>query len=190
MPETGVAAETYRVILRPWQLSEADRFFDMRRRVEVARWIGGQPMADRTDAEPATRRMLDRLDGDPRFGSWAIVERATRVPVGSVLLKPLPDGAGEIEIGWHLHPDSWGRGLATDAARAMLARGFALGLAEIWAVTHPDNRRSVRVCEKLGMRQLGSTNRWYHECSLMFWIGARPDQRPTVAPDHPMASPI
>lgn len=190
MPETGVVAETDRVILRPWQLSEADRFFDMRRRMEVARWIGGRPMADRSEAELFIQRMLDRLDGDPRFGSWAIVERATRVPAGSVLLKPLPDGAGEIEIGWHLHPDSWGRGLATDAARAMLARGFALGLAEIWAVTHPDNHRSVRVCEKLGMRQLGTTNRWYHECSLMFWVGARPDQRPTLAPDHPLTSPI
>jgi RimJ/RimL family protein N-acetyltransferase len=104
---------------------------------------------------------------------------------GSVLLKPLPDGAGEIEIGWHLHPDSWGRGLATDAARALLARGFALGLAEIWAVTHLDNERSVRVCEKFGMRLLGVTHRWYHEPSRMFWVGAHRGQRPTLDPDEP-----
>ena len=109
----------------------------------------------------------------------------TGVPAGTVLLKPLPDGAGEIEIGWHLHPDSWGRGLATEAARPLLARGFALGIAEIWAVTDPRNQRSARVCEKLGMQLLGTTDRWYHEPSLMFWIGAGEDQQPTIGPDGP-----
>ena len=107
------------------------------------------------------------------------------IPAGTVLLKPLPDGAGEIEIGWHFHPDSWGRGLVTEAARALLARGFALGLAEIWAVTDPQNQQSVRVCEKLGMRLLGATHRWYHELSLMFWIGAHEGQQPTISPDGP-----
>jgi RimJ/RimL family protein N-acetyltransferase len=183
--DPDVIAETDRLVLRPWRLDEADRFFDMHRRMEVARWIGGRPMADRTDAEPLIQHMLDRLAADPRFGAWAIVERATGVPAGTVLLKQLPDGGGEIEIGWHLHPDSWGRGLATEAARALLARGFALGLSEIWAVTDPDNQRSVRVCKKLGMRLLGTTHRWYHELSLMFWIGARDDQQPTLDPDHP-----
>lgn len=181
----GVIAETDRVILRPWRLDEADRFFDMHRRMEVARWLDGRPMADRAEAEPVIQRMLDRLAVDPRFGGWAVAERASRVPAGSVLLEPLPDGAGEIEIGWHLHPDSWGRGLATEAARALLTRGFAFELEEIWAVTHPDNRRSARVCQKLGMRLLGTTHRWYHEPSLMFWIGARADQQPTLRPDHP-----
>jgi RimJ/RimL family protein N-acetyltransferase len=173
MPDRGVIAETDRVLVRPWRLDEADRFFDMHRRMEVAQWIGGRPMTDRDEAEPLIQRMLDRLGEDPRFGAWAVVERATGVVAGSVLLKPLPDGAGEIEIGWHLHPDSWGRGLATEAARPVLARGFALGVTEIWAVTHPDNHRSVRVCEKLGMRFLGTTTRWYHVPSLMFWIDAR-----------------
>jgi len=122
----------------------------------------------------------DRLGGR-RARDWC--------PRGTVLLKPLPDGAGEIEIGWHLHPDSWGRGLATEAPQPLLARGFAHGIEEIWAVTDPVNRRSARVCEKLGMRLLGATNRWYHEPSLMFWIGAREDQQPTLSPDGPVARP-
>jgi RimJ/RimL family protein N-acetyltransferase len=183
-----VIAESDRVILRPWRLDEAERFFDMHRRVEVARWIGERPMADRAEAEPDIQWMLDQLAADPRFGSWAVVERAVGVPAGTVLLKPLADDAGEIEIGWHLHPDSWGRGLATEAARALLVRGFGLGLAEIWAVTHPDNHRSVRVCEKLGMQLLGGTTRWYHESLLMFWIGASVAQQPSLAPDHPKPS--
>jgi RimJ/RimL family protein N-acetyltransferase len=185
MGATDVIAESDRVIVRPWRLDEADRFFDMYRREEVARWIGEQPMVNRAEAEPEILWTLDYRAADPRFGWWAIVERAVGVPVGTVLFKPVVEGAAEIEIGWHLHPDSWGRGLATEAARAVLARGFGLGLAEIWALTQPDNRRSVRVCEKLGMRLLGTTNRWYDETFLMFWIGAGAAQQPTLAPDHP-----
>jgi RimJ/RimL family protein N-acetyltransferase len=180
-----VIAETDRVLLRPWRVDEADRLFDMHRRMAVARWIGGRPMVDRMEAVQWIGRISARLADDPRFGAWAVVERSSGVPAGSVVLKPLPDGAGEIEIGWHLHPDSWGRGLATDAGGALLARGFALGLEEIWAVTHLDNERSARVCEKLGMRLLGVTDRWYQEPSLMFWAGAEPGQRPTLKADRP-----
>lgn len=174
------------MVVRPWRVEEADRFYDMHRRMEVARWIGERPMVDRAEAVRFIERISERLADDPRFGSWAVIERSTGMPAGSVLLKPLPDGAGEIEIGWHLHPDSWGRGLGTDAGQALLERGFALGLSEVWAVTHLDNHRSARVCEKLGMRLLGVTRRWYHEPSLMFWVSADPDQRPTLAPDQPV----
>jgi RimJ/RimL family protein N-acetyltransferase len=178
-------AMTDRVVVRPWRMSEADRFFDMHRRPEVARWIGGRPMTDRHGAVALLERNLDRLVTDPRFGAWAVIERSSGTPAGSVLLKPLPDGAGEIEIGWHLHPDSWGRGLATEAGRALLAYGLGLGLKEVWAVTHFDNQRSVNVCRKLGMRLLGVTHRWYHERSLMFWIGTHRDQQPSLSPDEP-----
>jgi RimJ/RimL family protein N-acetyltransferase len=185
MGTPDVIAATDRIVLRSWRVDEADRFYDMHRRPEVARWIGGQPMARREEATALIERYIARLDADPRFGVWAVIERSSDTPAGSVLLKPLPDGDGEIEIGWHLHPDSWGRGLATEAGRALLARGLGLGLQEIWAVSHLENHRSVRVCHKLGMQLLGVTHRWYHEPSLMFWIGARPEQPPSLSPDEP-----
>jgi RimJ/RimL family protein N-acetyltransferase len=114
-----------------------------------------------------------------------VIERRSGMAVGGVLLKPLPNGAVEVEIGWQVHPDSWRRGLATAAAAAVLAHGFTTGLDEIWAVTHIDNDRSARVCRKLGMRLLGITHRWYDEPSLMFWIGADAGQKPSVRPDEP-----
>jgi RimJ/RimL family protein N-acetyltransferase len=181
----GTVLETERLTIRPWRADEADRFYDMHRRIEVAKWIGGRPMADPREADELIARHATRLAADPQFGAWAVVERCSAVPAGTVLLKPLPDGDGEIEIGWHFHPDSWGRGLAAEAATALLARGFALGLPEIWAVTHLDNHRSAGVCRKLGMRLLGVTHRWYHEPSLMFWVGADAGQRPSLAPDQP-----
>jgi len=180
-----VIAGTERLIVRPWRLDEADRLYDMHRRVEVARWLGGRPMRDRGEAVALIQRSRARLVAEPRFGAWAVVERRSRIPAGTVLLKPLPDGDGEIEIGWHLHPDSWGRGLASEAAGALLARGFADGLEEVWAVTHVDNDRSIRVCRTIGLRLLGITHRWYHEPSLMFWAGAGDAQEPSLSPDGP-----
>jgi RimJ/RimL family protein N-acetyltransferase len=180
-------AETERLVVRQWRLDdEVDRYLDIYSRDEVVRWLGGPPVHDRGRAIELIERNAARLAIDPRFGWWAVVPRATGVPAGSVLLKPLPNGEGEIEIGWHLHPDSWGIGLASEAASAVLARAFAeIGLEEVWAVTHLDNDRSARVCERIGMRLLGVTNRWYPEPSLMFWVGAGPDREPSLRPDAP-----
>jgi RimJ/RimL family protein N-acetyltransferase len=141
-------------------------------------------MRDRQEAVESLERYTADLAADSRFGAWAVVERGRDVPAGSVLLKPLPNGEGEIEIGWHLHPDSWGRGIATEAAAAVLAHGFASGLEEIWAVTYLDNDRSIGVCRKIGMRLLGITHRWYPNPSLMFWAGARETQEPSLEPDE------
>src|ERR1700749_2247877 len=106
---------TERLVVRPWRLDEADRFFDIYRRREGVRWLGAEPMQDSGEAIGMSQRNLTRLDADSRFGSWAVVDRLTGVAVGSVILKPLPDGEGEVEIGWQLHPDSWGHGFGREA---------------------------------------------------------------------------
>jgi hypothetical protein len=51
------------------------------------------------------------------------------VVAGTVILVPLPDGDGEFEVGWHFHPDSWEKGLVTEAADAALSWAWAHGLA-------------------------------------------------------------
>lgn len=181
----AAAITTERLVVRPWRLHEADRFFDIYRRPEVVRWLGAEPMRDRREAIEMIERNLTRLAVDSRFGSWAVIDRSNRVPVGSVIFKALPDGEGEIEIGWQLHPDSWGKGFASEAAAAVLRRGFGGGLAEVWAVMHVDNQRSAAVCRRIGMRLLGVTDRWYHEPSLMFWIGSTVRQAPSIGPDRP-----
>jgi RimJ/RimL family protein N-acetyltransferase len=78
------------------------------------------------------------------------------------MLLPLPRAeASEVEIAWHLHPDVWGHGYATEAAAALLQHGFALGLPEILAVTLDGLDASGRVCGRLGMTDEGVVRRWY-----------------------------
>jgi ribosomal-protein-alanine N-acetyltransferase len=62
------------------------------------------------------------------------------------------DDAEEIEIGYRLHPDYWGQGLATEAARAIRDHGFDdLNLPRLISLIHPENVASQRVAEKNGM---------------------------------------
>ena len=159
----GTAGETLlrteRLRVRPWTTDPVDlaRLGDLYDREELTRWLGGA-----LSMPPA--QLVERWDTvhalDDRYGAWAI-ERPDGVAAGTVLFKPLPNGVGEVEVGWHLHPDSWGRGYATEAARAVIDRGFRAGVPEVYAVVRPGNAASVAVCRRLGMQPLGRLRRWY-----------------------------
>lgn len=159
---TGELLRTARLALRAWTTSPADleRLADIYSRDEVTRWLGGTPSVP----VPELVERWARVHAvDDRYGCWAVqpLEPAGAPPAGTVLFKPLPNGVGEVEVGWHLHPDSWGRGYATEAARAVVDRGFDAGLPEVYAVVRPGNEASLAVCRRLGMTPLGRMTRWY-----------------------------
>lgn len=167
--------ETDRLLIRPWDHSEAARVLDILSRLEVVKWLG--------DGEPVLMKSLDeaheRIDRytvrntHPPLGFWAIEVRATGVVAGSVLLLTLPNAeAGEVEIGWHLHPDAWGHGYASEAARAVLGHGFAAGLPEILAVSHTDNYPSQAVMRRIGMTDRGVVEKWYEGPSALYGVTA------------------
>lgn len=165
MTQARAIFETPRLIVRAWtdRESDVDRIFDIYSRWEVARWLGAVPraMAGRDEAVSAVSRWAARTDEARGLGLWAVEVRATGVVAGSIALMPMPGEGGEVEVAWHFHPDSWGNGYATEAARGALARGFDHGLAELYAVVRPDNGPSLAVCRRLGMTPLGRTDRWY-----------------------------
>jgi RimJ/RimL family protein N-acetyltransferase len=176
-PETGldgpVILETERTVVRPWRDDEADRVYDMLRRWEVAQWLGDDPkvMASRDEAVERIAAWRTRGETDPRLGTWAVEVKETGVAAGSVLLNTLPNGEGEVEIGWHFHPDSWGKGYARESAGALLDKAFADGLPELWAITHLTNEPSQKLCRAIGMSDEGVfRDRWYNGESRIFRI--------------------
>lgn len=169
--------ETARLRIRDWTVADAPAALEIQSRVEVMKWLGdGEPVLMK-DLTEATERIAEwRLLDHPPCGYWAL-EVTESGPLqgrtlGSVLLVPLPKSNGEIQIGWHLHPDAWGHRFAAEAAVPVLARGFAAGLPEIHAVTHLTNDKSQSVCRQLGMEDRGVVHTWYDDPSQHFVITA------------------
>jgi RimJ/RimL family protein N-acetyltransferase len=146
-----VSMRTKRLLLSSW--TEADWLLlkPIATDPEVMRYISeGQIWPDDRIQEFVQRQITCLHERD--YCMWKLTEPDTGQMIGFCGLQPLPN-ADEIEIGWWLARSHWGRGLATEAARAALRDGFErVGLERIVAVAHPDNRASRHVMEKLGMR--------------------------------------
>ena len=158
---------TERLLLRRWEVSDLPAFFDLYSRADVARWLGRHPRRALATPEEAGERLrqwhaLEQGLGPP-LGRWAIVPLQGR-PVGTIPLLPVTDPsgpAGQVEVGWHLHPCHQGQGLVTEAATAILAAAAKAGIEQVIALTDPDNIASRAVAARLGMRDEGITQRWY-----------------------------
>lgn len=169
--DADIVYTTDRLTIRTWTDSAADvaRVYDTYRRWEVSKWLGNPPATVGSEDEALTRIQRWRAFHDKYQGArgvWAIEVRDTGVVAGSILLAPLSysatgDLAPEQEIGWHLHPDSWGHGYATEAGLGVISYAWNHGLDEVYAVVYPDNEKSLKVCQRLGLTHTGRTDRWF-----------------------------
>jgi RimJ/RimL family protein N-acetyltransferase len=119
------------------------------------RYIGDGSTGTRDTAAAAVARTMNYYRIYPGLGRRAAEERAGGRFVGWFSLNYVPKTV-EVELGYRLLPDSWGKGYATEGAAALVRYGFGeLGLHRIIGVTHPDNAASQRVLQKAGMRDAG-----------------------------------
>ncbi len=141
---------TARARLRPFSLEDAEQAHRVFGDAEVMRFASGEPDPDVS----ATRQRLARyaaLQADRGFSKWAAWSRDSLEYVGDAGLTVLGE-TGEIELGYRLGREHWGRGLATELAQAWLVYALdKLCLGRIVAFADPRNPASVRVMEKIGM---------------------------------------
>ena len=140
-----------RLFYRPYRRSDAVAAFAFFGDAEVMKYsaFGVHPMIERTIEMLADLIAYHRNHG---FGLWAVIERESNELVGMAGLAEF-DGLGDMELAYRLRRDRWGRGYATEAAAAWVAKGFgALGLPKIVAVVEPDHAVSKHILEKLGMK--------------------------------------
>jgi RimJ/RimL family protein N-acetyltransferase len=125
---------------------------------EVARYTSFGPYSE-ADAERFIERATASAREQPRVQYYLAVALPDQEPViGWCNLHRVQRGAtgGKAELAFALHPAFWGHGYMTEAVRAVAAFGFdALGLHRLVAIVHPDNRASLRVLERVGMRREG-----------------------------------
>ena len=84
------------------------------------------------------------------FGKWLALEHGTPVGRGGLNIT-FVDGRPEVEIGWAVARENWGRGIATRIAMASLEEAQRLGLHGVVAFSRPENAASLRVIEKAGL---------------------------------------
>lgn len=146
--------ETERLRLRRWREADLPAFAAMNADPIVRRYFSSRLTREESDASVARFIRMYALDG---YGFMATELRETSEFIGLIGIQRmsfvLPGrSAPAVEIGWRLNEKSWGKGLATEGARACLDLAFGqFHLPEVVAFTTPANLPSRRVMEKLGM---------------------------------------
>jgi ribosomal-protein-alanine N-acetyltransferase len=159
-----VQLETERLLLRPLSIDDLDAFASFYADPDVMRYLGGGRPQSREETEKSLNRMLRSFDVDG-FGQLAVVRKDDGALMGrcgflvwdAATLTPTTEaeatGPTELEVGYTLGRPYWGAGYATEAATAVRDHAAGpMGRERLIAFIHPENVRSRRVAEKLGMR--------------------------------------
>lgn len=144
--------QTKRLILRPWQESDAESCYEYAKDPQVGP-EAGWPV--HTSVENSRETIQNVLSAK---GTYAVVLKSTGKPVGCVGLTvgaesnlKLPEDEGE--IGCWLGVPYWGQGIIPEAVKELIRYGFEeLGLKRIWYAYFDGNEKSKRVAEKCGFR--------------------------------------
>ena len=149
---TTIILETKNFWLRPVSLDDVDEFVLFWQDTDVMKYIGDGSWGGGKDVvRPFLQECIDDYVLYPGLGFWALVDKETNVVVGEGCLFPNKE-TNEVEVGYILRRDYWGKGHATELLASLLKYGFEkLNLESIIAVAHPDNKASLKVMEKCGM---------------------------------------
>lgn len=146
--------ETDRLTLRPFAASDLDWLHQLWTHADVRRylWDGIEIGRERAAEEISKSRESFQSHG---FGFWAVLLKEDNALIGFCGLRVFGD-ASDVEILYGIAPGHWGKGLATEAARATLRYGFeTCRLAKIYAGADAPNEASIKVMAKLGMTYEG-----------------------------------
>ena len=142
---------TGRLVLRPWREADLEPFAAMGASRDVMKHFPS--LLTRDESAAMIARITDHFAREG-FGLWAVQVPGVAPFIGFTgLMRPRwrPE---VVEVGWRLAPEHWGKGYATEAARAAVDFGFStLGLDEVVAFVLPDNTPSQRVMHRLGMQR-------------------------------------
>jgi [ribosomal protein S5]-alanine N-acetyltransferase len=142
--------KTARLGFRWWTAEDLPLAQELWGDLEVTKYFGG-PFSEQEIRRRFKRERARRMVHG--FQYWVIELLENGEFVGVCGLRPYRPAEEIVELGFHLRPKFWGRGLATEAARAAIAYAFATyAPKKLTAGHHPENGNSKKVMEKLGFR--------------------------------------
>jgi [ribosomal protein S5]-alanine N-acetyltransferase len=154
LTKTETIIETKRLLLRKWTHADCDALFEIMRDARVMRYLAdGKPFTlEKVRAFLAWAEEYERENG---FCRWKVIEKSSGEIIGSCGFAR-PHGTEEIELGYLFAQKHWGKGYATEIARAAADYGFKkLGFREIIAMTDVENTASQKILGKIGFASRG-----------------------------------
>lgn len=163
--------ETERLVLREIMLEDKEDMFRLHANIDVQKYTGEAAIKSIEEIEQAIRTRIINYKKHG-YGRWATFLKNKMQFVGWAGLAYLPE-FDEIDLGYRFLPAYWGLGIATEASRAILTYGFdQLHLKKIIAIALKENKASIRVMEKIGMKfekfapyELGSEDAIWYWCN-------------------------
>jgi RimJ/RimL family protein N-acetyltransferase len=154
---------THHLILRAFTTEDVDPLHRILSTTDILRYFPNPGTPSRDKVEKLISAQLRHWD-EHGYGWWAVEPRSKKQLIGWSGLQFLPE-TEEVEVGYLLDQAFWGRGLATEAAKACLQYGFEnLNVKTIVAIVHPENVASQRVIEKLGMSFVDQAHYFGMDC--------------------------
>lgn len=158
-----------RLILRAFEDADAERLFLMDSNPDVVKYTGVAPAVSLGESEYIIR-MIRQQYNEYGTGRWAVIEQQSGLFIGWCGLKYCREANGHkdfYDIGYRFLPEYWGKGYASEAARASLEYGFSvLNLKTIYADVHHENEASHYLLKKLGFVKTGE---FMEPDGLCFW---------------------
>lgn len=156
---SSVALLTPRLLLRPWTPEDVEALFEILQEPDLLRYFPNSDPPGREIVEAYINRQMAHWR-EFGYGHWAVTLPEEERILGWNGLEFLPE-LGECEVAYLLSRKAWGRGYATETARAALRFGFErAGLGHIIGLVHPENEASIRVLEKCGLSHVDRINLW------------------------------
>lgn len=123
---------------------------------QVMKHIGNGSPSNPERTREVLKTIITRYNEWKTFGLWAAELKSDSSFIGWFALKPLPQSEN-VEVGYRLLREHWGKGYATEGAKKLIEYGFTkCGLEKIVAITHPENESSKKVLRKCGLIEDGT----------------------------------
>lgn len=162
--------ETQRLVLRELTATDAAAFLRLRSDPAIVELTGEPALSSIEEAREALTTYPDYREHG--FGRWACELRTTGAVIGFCGPKYLAE-LDEVDIGYRFHEEHWGKGLATESARAVIDWVWGhTEIAKLTAYVLPKNGGSIRVLDKIGFENRGLVD--VFETSALRFVLPRP----------------
>ncbi|QSX06938.1 GNAT family N-acetyltransferase [Sedimentibacter sp. zth1] len=142
---------TERLIIRELTIGDLIDFYKLENDPQVRKYIPNMYRSTFNECRDNLRKHINKYSYNSGLHTWGVVLEENKEFIGITGYRYLKD-LNAVEIGIRLLPDYWSKGYATESGKALLTYGFTeLGLKEIIAMALPENKKSMKSLENIGM---------------------------------------